>query len=90
MALFKWWWCYRHGPPGYQKHSIYCDATLRRPGTALDGEARLRGTSVYLMDRVIPMLPRRLCEELCSLQPGGPRLTFSVIWDLSPVRGCTP
>jgi hypothetical protein len=37
------------------------------------------------MDRVVPMLPRRLCEELCSLQPGGPRLTFSVIWDLSPV-----
>ena len=38
------------------------------------------------MDRVIPMLPRRLCEELCSLQPGGARLTFSFIWDLSPVR----
>lgn len=57
-----------------------------RPGTELDAEARLRGTSVYLMDRVIPMLPRRLCEELCSLQPGGPRLTFSIIWDLSSVR----
>ena len=58
----------------------------RRPGTALDAEAALRGTSVYLMDRVIPMLPRRLCEELCSLQPGGARLTFSFIWELSPVR----
>jgi RNB domain len=61
-------------------------APRRRPGSALDAEAALRGTSVYLMDRVIPMLPRRLCEELCSLQPGGPRLTFSFIWELSPVR----
>lgn len=57
-----------------------------RPGTALDAEAQLRGTSVYLVDRVIPMLPRRLCEELCSLVPGNSRLTFSVIWDLSLVR----
>ena len=41
-----------------------------RECTALDGEARERGTSTYLVDRVIPMLPSLLCEELCSLNPG--------------------
>lgn len=35
------------------------------PGSALDKEAQQRSTSVYLVDRVIPMLPRLLCEELC-------------------------
>ena len=40
------------------------------PGSALDAKAALRATSVYLTQRVIPMLPPLLCEELCSLNPG--------------------
>ncbi len=41
-----------------------------RQGSALDEEAQARATSVYLVQRVIPMLPRLLCEQLCSLNPG--------------------
>lgn len=41
-----------------------------RPGSALDAEARLRGNSTYLPDRVLPMLPPRLCDHLCSLRAG--------------------
>ncbi|XP_051990669.1 DIS3-like exonuclease 2 [Xyrauchen texanus] len=51
---------------------------------ALDQIASRRATSVYLVQKVIPMLPRLLCEELCSLNPLTDRLTFSVIWKLSP------
>ena len=51
-------------------------------GSALDMEARARATSTYLVDRVIPMLPALLCEELCSLNPAVDRLTFSVVWRL--------
>lgn len=45
--------------------------------TALDAEARARGTSTYLVDSVIPMLPPLLCEELCSLNPGVERYITS-------------
>ncbi|KXN68223.1 RNB-domain-containing protein [Conidiobolus coronatus NRRL 28638] len=54
------------------------------PGSALDKEALKRGTSTYLVNRVIPMLPELLCQDLCSLNPGVDRLTFSVVWELDP------
>lgn len=53
------------------------------PGTPLDDEASNRATSVYLVQKVIPMLPRILCEELCSLNPDVDRLSFSVFWIFS-------
>ncbi|XP_030432370.1 DIS3-like exonuclease 2 isoform X2 [Gopherus evgoodei] len=53
-------------------------------GTALDQVASGRATSVYLVQKVIPMLPRLLCEELCSLNPMKDRLTFSVMWKMTP------
>ena len=55
-----------------------------KPGTPVDKEARERGTSVYLVDRTVPMLPEKLCNKLCSLRPHEDKLTFSVVWQLSP------
>ncbi|MBT8220000.1 MAG: ribonuclease R [Bacteroidia bacterium] len=51
-----------------------------KPNTVLDKEAYQRSTSVYLVDRVIPMLPERLSNELCSLRPNEDKLTFSAIF----------
>ncbi|EQC34969.1 hypothetical protein SDRG_07765 [Saprolegnia diclina VS20] len=53
-------------------------------GSPLDAEAKRRCTSVYLVNQVLPMLPRRLCESLCSLQPYTDRLAFSVVWRMHP------
>jgi ribonuclease R len=55
-----------------------------RPGTALDQAARKRGTSVYLPDRVIPMLPEVISNSLASLQQGHTRYTLSVLMEFSP------
>lgn len=54
-----------------------------KPNTALDRDARKRATSVYLVQRVVPMLPPALSEKLCSLAPGEERLAFSVVLTLT-------
>jgi ribonuclease R len=52
------------------------------PNTALENEAQYRATSVYLVDRVVPMLPEKLSNDLCSLKPNEDRLTFSAVFEL--------
>ncbi|KAF3440890.1 hypothetical protein FNV43_RR19176 [Rhamnella rubrinervis] len=54
------------------------------PGTPLDEEASQRGTSVYLVERRIDMLPKPLTEDICSLRADVERLAFSVIWEMTP------
>ncbi len=54
------------------------------PNTILDSEALKRATSVYLVDRVVPMLPFKLSDVICSLVPNKDRLTFAAIFEVSP------
>jgi ribonuclease R len=53
-----------------------------RPGTVVDMEAAARATSVYLVDRVVPMLPEKLSNDLCSLNPNTDKLSFSAIFEV--------
>ena len=55
-----------------------------KPGDLVDKEAQERGTSVYLVDRTVPMLPEKLSNKLCSLRPGEDKLTFSVVFEITP------
>ncbi|MBP3254034.1 MAG: ribonuclease R [Bacteroidales bacterium] len=55
-----------------------------RPDTPIDQEAFNRATSVYLVDRCIPMLPEKLCNEVCSLRENEDSLTYSVMFEISP------
>ena len=56
-----------------------------RPGSVVDEEARSRGTSVYLVDRTVPMLPEKLCNKVCSLRPNEEKLTFSAVFEITPL-----
>lgn len=54
------------------------------PGSVVDKEAQARGTSVYLVDRTVPMLPEKLSNKLCSLRPNEEKLTFSAVFEIDP------
>lgn len=77
--------CIRPGTDGGWKLWVHIADVSHyvKPGTALDVEAAKRGNSTYLVDRVIPMLPEALSNELCSLKPHVDRLTKCVEFDIS-------
>jgi len=54
-----------------------------KPDDIIDREAKERATSVYLVDRTIPMLPERLCNQICSLRPNEEKLCFAAIFELN-------
>ena len=69
-------------PAGYRLHVSIADVShYVTPGSPLDQEAYQRGTSVYFPGRVVPMLPERLSNDLCSLVPNQDRLAFTAILD---------
>jgi len=78
-------WVERTEDGGYRVFVAIADVShYVRPGSALDAEACARGNSVYLPDRVIPMLPPALSSNLCSLVPEKIRLCLAVVMELDP------
>jgi ribonuclease R len=70
---------------GYIVHVAIADVAFYvRPGSALDRDALIRGNSVYFPDRVVPMLPERISNDLCSLVPGEPRGALAVRMVIGP------
>ena len=75
---------YRVLPNGHFEVGVHiADVThYVRPDSIIDKEAQKRATSVYLVDRVVPMLPEHLCNGICSLRPDEEKLAFSVIFEM--------
>lgn len=70
---------------GYVLHVAIADVAFYvRPASALDRDALIRGNSVYFPDRVVPMLPERISNDLCSLKPGEPRGALAVRMVIGP------
>lgn len=76
---------YRKLPNGHHEVGVHiADVSYYvKPGSAIDREAQQRGTSVYLVDRTIPMLPEKLCNNVCSLRPDEEKLTFSTVFEMN-------
>ncbi len=75
---------YRRLPNGNHEVGVHiADVSFYvQPGSAIDEEAYKRGTSIYLVDRTIPMLPEQLSNLVCSLRPGEEKLCFAAIFEL--------
>ena len=75
---------YRELPNGTYEVGVHiADVSFYvRPADPIDKEAYARATSIYLVDRTIPMLPERLCNDLCSLMPGVDRYAYSCVFEL--------